>query len=63
MYVALTIIYLGISVYMDTAWPFIMLGPALVMVHRRIILREEQFLESRFGDNYRAYKKQIRRWI
>lgn len=63
MYVAMTIIYLGVSLYMDTAWPFIMLGPALVMVYRKIILREEQFLENRFGDNYRNYKKQVRRWI
>jgi len=33
------------------------------VVHWKIVLREEQYLESRFGDDYRAYKAHVNRWI
>jgi protein-S-isoprenylcysteine O-methyltransferase Ste14 len=28
-----------------------------------IIPREEAYLERRFGENYRAYRRKTRRWI
>ena len=28
-----------------------------------VIVKEEEYLEQRFGDEYRAYKKRVRRWI
>jgi protein-S-isoprenylcysteine O-methyltransferase Ste14 len=28
-----------------------------------VVLREEAFLERRFGDAYRAYKTRVRPWL
>jgi protein-S-isoprenylcysteine O-methyltransferase Ste14 len=63
LYVGMTIIYLGMTLQLGSWWPLATLIPALAMVHWRIVLREEQFLENRFGENYRAYKAHVRRWI
>lgn len=39
-------------------------GPlALVLVHFTVITREERYLERTFGEDYRAYKARVRRWI
>lgn len=63
LYIGLTSIYLGITLYTGALWPLATLLPALAVIHWRIVLREEQYLESRFGDSYRAYKARVRRWI
>ena len=33
-----------------------------VAIHHRIVLREERFLEERFGDEWRAYRQRVRRY-
>jgi protein-S-isoprenylcysteine O-methyltransferase Ste14 len=63
LYLALTIIYLGGTMSLGNCWPLATLVPALAVVHWKIIRREEEYLESRFGDAYRAYKARVRRWI
>jgi protein-S-isoprenylcysteine O-methyltransferase Ste14 len=63
LYLALTIIYLGITLSAGSLWPLATLIPALAIVHWKIVRREEQYLEGRFGDDYRAYKAQVNRWI
>ncbi|HEX3624584.1 MAG TPA: isoprenylcysteine carboxylmethyltransferase family protein [Verrucomicrobiae bacterium] len=63
LYVAMTVIYLGMTLSTGSWWPLAALLPALAMVHWRIILREEQFLENRFGESYRSYKTRVRRWV
>ena len=63
LYIALTIIYAGITIAWGAWWPLATLVPALAVVHWRIVRREEDFLEARFGDTYRAYKAQVRRWV
>ena len=63
LYLSLIALYLGITLLGDAPGPLIMLVPVLAFVHRRIVLREERFLESKFGNAYRAYKARVRRWI
>jgi protein-S-isoprenylcysteine O-methyltransferase Ste14 len=37
--------------------------PLLALIHRAVVLREERYLEQKFGEQYRAYKARVRRWL
>jgi protein-S-isoprenylcysteine O-methyltransferase Ste14 len=63
LYVSLTLMYIGISVAVNTFWPLPLLVFAVAIVDRRTILREERLLEKTFGEEYRRYKARVRRWI
>ena len=62
-YVSLTLLYVGIALLLDNVWMIVFLAPILVLMHYGVILREEAYLEEKFGDEYRAYKAKVRRWI
>lgn len=63
LYLSLITLYLGITLFCNVTWALIILAPVLAFVHWRIVLREEKYLEAKFGDAYRDYKTRVRRWI
>lgn len=63
LYIGLITIYLGIAFSTGILWLFVMLAPALMVAHWKIVRREEQFLEMKFGSAYRDYKARVRRWV
>jgi len=63
LYLANVIFYTGLSLAFNAVWPLVLLAPMLFVVHWGIIRREERYLESKFGDTYRAYKARVRRWF
>lgn len=63
LYLALTLIYSGITLVANSFWSALFAPVVLLVVRRGVIDREEQYLERRFGDEYRQYKHQVRRWI
>jgi protein-S-isoprenylcysteine O-methyltransferase Ste14 len=32
-------------------------------MHRGVVLREERYLEQKFGDGYRQYRSAVRRYL
>ena len=62
-YLGLALAYAGIAVLARAPWLFATLVPALVVVDRMVIAREERYLERRFGDDYLRYKSRVRRWL
>ncbi|MFQ5931347.1 MAG: methyltransferase family protein [Nitrospiraceae bacterium] len=62
-YLALSLLYTGIAIAVDSPWILGMLIPTLVVMHSGVILREERYLEQKFGEDYRRYKRSVRRWI
>jgi protein-S-isoprenylcysteine O-methyltransferase Ste14 len=40
-----------------------MLPLVLIVIQTQVIAREERYLEAKFGDDYRRYKAQVRRWL
>lgn len=63
MYVAMTLIYAAISLLVDSLWPILFLPALLQTMNWGVIQREERYLEGLFGEEYRAYREQVRRWI
>lgn len=63
LYLSLAIGYVGVAILMNSTWPLLLLPLVLLVVHRGVILREERYLEQKFGDEYNAYKVRVRRWI
>lgn len=63
MYLSLTIFYTGISLALSALWPLLLLPGVLAVMHFGVILREERYLERKFGDVYLQYKARVRRWL
>ena len=63
MYVGFTLIYLGITCWVNSRWPLVALVIVLPVMHYLVIRREERYMERRFGDAYRVYRRRVRRWI
>ncbi len=63
MYVSLTLLYLGVTCWMNALWILLLVVPLVVLVQRGVIVREEAYLERKFGEEYLSYKSRVRRWI
>jgi protein-S-isoprenylcysteine O-methyltransferase Ste14 len=63
IYIALTLLYLGIALAVDSAWIAGLIVPVLIAIRYGVIAREESFLEQKFGAAYRDYKARVRRWL
>jgi protein-S-isoprenylcysteine O-methyltransferase Ste14 len=62
MYVGGSIALLGIAIGCALDWIPLLLVLSLPLVHYGIILREERYLERKFGDEYRRYKQKVPRY-
>lgn len=63
MYVAMALFYVALALALDSVIALLFLIPLLIVIHYGVILREERYLEAKFGDPYRQYKRAVRRWI
>lgn len=63
MYLALTIVYLGITFVANAFWPLLFLPEAMVFTYLFAIKLEERYLAREFGDSYVAYRARVRRWV
>ena len=62
MYVSLTIFYVSLGFLLSISLAFIILPAVIFIINIYVIRREELYLESKYGEQYRAYKKQVGRW-
>jgi len=63
MYTGLTLQYLGGTTLLNSAWPIILLPIVLIVLIRRVISREEAYLNQAFSADYAAYSARVRRWL
>jgi protein-S-isoprenylcysteine O-methyltransferase Ste14 len=61
-YLGFTLLYAGIAA-LAAPWAYVTLVPALVVMDRMVIAREERYLQRRFGEEYQRYKERTRRWL
>ncbi len=62
MYVGLMLVVGGIGIALASDWTLVMLVPTAMLLHRGVVLREERYLEAKFGEDYRQYKARVARW-
>lgn len=63
IYLAMILIYLGASCLFNSIWFLPFLPMAILIINYGVILREEKYLEAKFGAEYLNYKSRVRRWI
>ena len=63
IYVSMAVLVLGFGILARNGWHLIGLVIFLVVVDRTQIPREERYLEGRFGEDFRAYRRRVRRWL
>ncbi len=63
IYLSASLAYWGIGIAADNVWILALLVPFLAVIRYGVISREEQYLEAKFGEEYRRYKASVRRWL
>jgi protein-S-isoprenylcysteine O-methyltransferase Ste14 len=63
LYLALTLVYVGLTLALNSWWGIVVLVPLLIVMHLGVVLREERYLEHKFGEVYRQYRSKVRRYL
>ena len=63
MYVGVGLLQAAIGIGLGNPWILLLAPVACVVVQFTAIRHEEAYLERKFGDAYRDYKKTVRRWV
>lgn len=63
LYLSVTLLYIGAALSFRILPALLLLPIALMVMHFGVIRREERYLERKFGDEYRAFRARVRRWV
>lgn len=63
MYVGWALVYLGITCIANSVWILAAVPVVSIYIHLVEIRNEERLLDERFGDEYKEYRKQVRRYL
>ena len=63
IYIGLALSFLGLASLMDAPIAMLMLVPVLIVLHVGVVLREETYLEQKFGEDYTDYAARTKRYF
>jgi protein-S-isoprenylcysteine O-methyltransferase Ste14 len=63
IYLAFTLFQLGLATWTDNPWMILTLVPAFALMALVVVPREERYLQAKFGAEYLAYTRSVRRWV
>ncbi|WDE07100.1 isoprenylcysteine carboxylmethyltransferase family protein [Thalassomonas viridans] len=63
IYSSFCLITVGLGLFYNSVWVLISFLPSAWVVYLLAIKKEEAYLERKFGEQYLAYKKRVRRWL
>ncbi len=63
LYLQMVLGCMGFAVMLRNMWILLLTPLATWVLQLLAILPEEEYLERKFGDSYRAYKRRVRRWL
>lgn len=62
-YLGMFLFLAGLALAAKNPWLLVVLVPFALVMHYYVVLREERYLERKFGQAYRDYKARVRRWV
>ena len=63
MYLGLTLFEVGLGLALNNLWISLFAAPALLAVHFIAVRPEETYLSKKFGESYKTYLAQVRRYL
>ena len=63
IYIAVFLQFLGLAFLINTWWLIAVLPILYLYLRYGVIAREEQYLEQKFGEEYRRYQSKVPRWL
>ena len=63
MYLSLAIFLIAFAIYLENVTALLVIPLFIWSINYLQIQPEEQMLEQKFGEEYLAYKKSVRRWV
>jgi protein-S-isoprenylcysteine O-methyltransferase Ste14 len=63
LYLSIGLSLAGVAFAMNSLAMLAMVVPWAVVMRHGVIAREERYLEGKFGEDYRAYCRHVRRWL
>jgi protein-S-isoprenylcysteine O-methyltransferase Ste14 len=63
IYLGMIITLIGVWIYLGSLTPVLIIPVFTWLIQEMFIKEEERMLEEKFGEEYQAYKAEVRRWI
>ena len=63
LYLGGSIFLLGIALLLNTLWAIVMLLLSIIICHYVLIVPEELYLATKFGNEYEEYTASVNRWL
>jgi protein-S-isoprenylcysteine O-methyltransferase Ste14 len=63
IYLAMTTFQIGVGFMLGNLWVVVLAALGLMVIHYAVVLREEAYLDEKFGEPYREFKKRVRRYL
>ncbi len=63
MYLGMIMVLTGIAISLGSLVAFLFIPLFAWLIQSLFIVQEERILEEKFGDEYRQFKRQVRRWL
>jgi protein-S-isoprenylcysteine O-methyltransferase Ste14 len=63
MYIGFALWSFGLAILVDSEWMLLAAPIGLALTDLLVVVREERYLERKFGEEYLEYKRRVRRWI
>ncbi len=63
MYVGMVMILIGVATVLGSLATYFIIPIFMGLITQKFIIKEEQMLEEKFGQEYLIYKGKVRRWV
>jgi protein-S-isoprenylcysteine O-methyltransferase Ste14 len=63
IYLGMMVSLIGLAIAFDSVWSLAALVVFFLVIRYGVVAREEAYLAQKFGDVYRSYRTNVRRWL